>query len=92
MPKYNIASIPADGIGIEVVAATIKVIEHLAQTLKTFEIEFTHFPWGSDYYKKEGKYLPDNVLDVLRKHDACLFGAVGAPGAFSIYTFVFFSI
>ncbi|KAH8704742.1 hypothetical protein BGW36DRAFT_285764 [Talaromyces proteolyticus] len=77
--KYNIASIPADGIGIEVVAATIDVIEHLVKTLKTFEIEFTHFPWGTAYYKKTGEYLPDDALDVLRKFDACLFGAVGAP-------------
>jgi isocitrate/isopropylmalate dehydrogenase len=81
IPQYRIASIPADGIGIEVVAATIDVIEHLAKTLGTFQIEFTHFPWGSDYYKKVGKYVPDDVLDVLRKFDACLFGAVGAPGA-----------
>jgi isocitrate/isopropylmalate dehydrogenase len=37
IPQYRIASIPADGIGIEVVAATIDVIEHFAKTLGTFQ-------------------------------------------------------
>lgn len=68
--------------GIEVVAATIQVVEQLAAVLKTFEIEFTHIPWGTAYYKKTGKYVDDDVLSVLRGYDATLFGSVGAPGKF----------
>ncbi|CZR50318.1 probable isocitrate/isopropylmalate dehydrogenase [Phialocephala subalpina] len=77
--NYRIASIPADGIGPEVVSAAIEVVEKLAQTMKTFKIEFTHIPWGTDYYKKHGRYVDENVLDVLRGYDASLFGSVGAP-------------
>lgn len=78
--SYKIASIPADGIGPEVIAAGVTVLEKLASTLDTFDISFEHFDWSSDYYKKHGKYLPDDGLEQLRKFDAILFGAVGAPG------------
>lgn len=79
-PTYRIASIPGDGIGPEVVSATIQVVEKLAQTLDTFKIDFTHIPWGTEYYKKHGRYVSEDSLDTLRKFDAGLFGAVGAPG------------
>lgn len=77
---YSIASIPADGIGPEVVEAGIEVLKALADTLQTFELDFTHYDWSSDTFKKTGKYIPDNGLEELKKHDAILFGAVGAPG------------
>ncbi|KAL4866285.1 hypothetical protein BDV12DRAFT_187573 [Aspergillus spectabilis] len=75
---YRIASIPGDGIGPEVVSATIQVVNKLAAKLG-FEIEFTHIPWGSAYYKEHGQFMSDDALDVLRKFDAVLFGAVGDP-------------
>jgi isocitrate/isopropylmalate dehydrogenase len=78
--NYRIASIPADGIGPEVVSAAIEVVQKLSETLKTFTIEFTHIPWGTAYYKEHGRYVDENVLDILRGFDACLFGSVGAPG------------
>ncbi|KAI1155277.1 hypothetical protein F4825DRAFT_407984 [Nemania diffusa] len=79
-PKsYSIASIPADGIGPEVVDAGIEVLNSLAETLGTFELNFTHYDWSSETYKKTGKYIPDGGLEQLKKHDAILFGAVGAP-------------
>ncbi|KAJ9272438.1 hypothetical protein DTO212C5_1623 [Paecilomyces variotii] len=78
-PTYRIASIPGDGIGIEVVAATIQVVEKLAKTLGTFNVEFTHIPWGTAYYKQHGRYVSEDVLETLRGFDASLFGAVGAP-------------
>ncbi|KNG87487.1 hypothetical protein ANOM_003820 [Aspergillus nomiae NRRL 13137] len=76
---YRIASIPGDGIGIEVVDAAIQVVEKLAKTLGTFDIDFTHIPWGTAYYKEHGRYVSEDCLDTLRKFDAGLFGAVGAP-------------
>lgn len=81
---YRIASIPGDGIGTEVVAAAIQVVEKLARTLDTFQIEFTHIPWGTAYYKQNGRYVPEDCLDILRKFDAGLFGAVGAPGMYDM--------
>jgi isocitrate/isopropylmalate dehydrogenase len=79
-PTYKIASIPADGIGPEVISAGITVLKKLASTLRTFDLEFENFDWSSDRYKKTGKYLPDDALQTLKKFDAILFGAVGAPG------------
>lgn len=69
-----------DGIGPEVIDAAITVLKTLSETLGSFDIDFTHFDWSSDTYKKTGQYIPDGGLDELRKHDAILFGAVGAPG------------
>lgn len=81
-PSYKIASIPADGIGPEVIAAGIEVLQKLALTLNTFDLEFTNFDWDSAYYKKNGTYLPPDALTQLKKFDAILFGAVGAPGSY----------
>ncbi|PKS11141.1 hypothetical protein jhhlp_002902 [Lomentospora prolificans] len=77
--SYRIASIPADGIGIEVVEAGIEVLNALTESLQTFNLDFTHYDWSSERYKKTGKYIPDGGLEELKKHDAILFGAVGAP-------------
>jgi isocitrate/isopropylmalate dehydrogenase len=79
-PSYKIASIPGDGIGPEVISAGIKVLEKLAATINTFDLDFTHFEWSSKYYREHGRYLPDDALDQMKKFDAILFGAVGAPG------------
>ena len=76
---YNIASIPADGIGQEVISAGIEVLTTLANTLGSFTITFKHYDWSSATYKKTGKYIPDGGLEQLRSHDAIFFGAVGAP-------------
>ncbi|KAI1498847.1 tartrate dehydrogenase/decarboxylase ttuC [Biscogniauxia marginata] len=77
--SYSIASIPADGIGPEVIDAAISVLKTLSKTLESFEINFTHFDWSSETYKKTGKYIPEGGLEELKKYDAILFGAVGAP-------------
>lgn len=79
-PSYRIASIPGDGIGPEVISAGITVLQKLASTLNTFDIDFENFDWSSDYYKKHGRYIPEGGLEKLKQFDAILFGAVGAPG------------
>jgi isocitrate/isopropylmalate dehydrogenase len=78
-PTYSIASIPADGIGPEVIDAGIEVLNTLTQALGTFNLQFKHYDWNSETFKKTGKYIPDGGLDQLKEHDAILFGAVGAP-------------
>lgn len=82
---HRIASIPGDGIGPEVIDSAIEVVQTLADALNTFSIDFTHVPWSSAYYKEHGRYVPENALEVLRAFDAILFGAVGAPGRFSLF-------
>ncbi|KAG2413938.1 hypothetical protein HFD88_003129 [Aspergillus terreus] len=79
MKSYKIAAIPADGIGPEVVSAGIEVLQALTAKLQSFSLEFTHLDWSSETYKKTGQYIPDGGLEVLKQHDAILFGAVGAP-------------
>jgi len=79
MREYRIAAIPGDGIGIEVIAAGLKVLDVLAARDRGFRLKVEHFPWSSDYYKRHGHYIPDGGLERLRTFDAIFFGAVGAP-------------
>jgi tartrate dehydrogenase/decarboxylase/D-malate dehydrogenase len=79
MREYRIASIPADGIGPEVISAGIDVLQALEKRLGDLKFRFDHFDWGSDYYKKHGVMMPADGLDQLRPFDAIYFGAVGAP-------------
>lgn len=80
--SYRIATIPADGIGPEVIDAGVTVLQALAQKMQTFSLDFTHLDWSSETYKSTEKYIPDGGLEELKKNDAILFGAVGAPGEF----------
>lgn len=80
-PIYKIASIPGDGIGPEVISAAITVLQKLASTLGSFSLQIEHLPWSSDYYKANGRYIPEGGLEQLRRYDAILFGSVGDPGA-----------
>lgn len=79
MRQYSIASIPADGIGREVVDAALEVLDALALRYNSFALKVEHFPWGSDYYRRHGVMMPDDGLSLLSGFDAILFGAVGAP-------------
>lgn len=80
-PKtHSIACIPADGIGPEVIDAGVEVLKTLSNASGSFKLEFENYDWSSETYKKTGKYIPEGGLDSLKKHDAILFGAVGAPG------------
>ncbi|OAI43442.1 tartrate dehydrogenase [Verrucomicrobia bacterium SCGC AG-212-E04] len=79
MKTYSIASVPADGIGQEVVPAALEVLEVLQQRDGGFRLKVDSFPWGSEYYRQHGVMMPASGLDTLRPFDAILFGAVGAP-------------
>ncbi|CAD0018228.1 unnamed protein product, partial [Aureobasidium pullulans] len=71
--NYKIACIPADGIGPEVIDAGVTVLKALSAASKSFTLDFEHYDWSSETYKKTGKYIPDNGLEDLKKHDAILF-------------------
>jgi len=79
MRAHKIAAIPGDGIGPEVIAAGLEVIETCAQRDGGFSLKVEHFDWGSDYYRKHGVMMPEGGADKLRPFDAIYFGAVGAP-------------
>lgn len=80
---YKIATIPGDGIGVEITDAAIKVLKELAAKSGTFEFAFTNFDWSSKTYKEKGYYMPPDGIEQLKKFDAIYFGAVGWPGRLS---------
>ena len=74
--SYEIAVIPGDGIGKEVMEATIKVLNEL-----DINFNYTYGDAGDECLKNNGTALPDETLDIIRKSDACLFGAAGETAA-----------
>ncbi len=81
MPQsFKLAVIPGDGIGPEVVAEAVKVLDAVtAGTDRTFEK--THFSLGAGRYLETGDVLTDDDLAAIKRHDAILLGAVGGvPG------------
>jgi tartrate dehydrogenase/decarboxylase/D-malate dehydrogenase len=78
MKTYRIAAIGGDGIGPEVIAAGMEVLETLAAREKTFKLAFESFPWNSEYYLQHGHYIPEGGLLKLSGFDAIYFGAVGS--------------
>lgn len=80
MEKHKIAVIGGDGIGPEVINEGVKVLSAVAELDGGFQFEFTHFPWGCEYYKQTGRMMAEDGMEQLAKHDAIFLGAVGAPG------------
>lgn len=77
MSTYKIAAVPGDGIGVEVIAAGVEVLQALSQK-SGFNLNFKNFDWSSETYLQTGNYIPDGGLDELKTFDAIFFGAVGA--------------
>src|ERR687890_402878 len=76
---FSLAVIPGDGIGTEVVAEGLKVLE-AAAAHEGAKFELTEYDLGARRWHATGETLPDSVLDEIRGHDAILLGAVGDPG------------
>ncbi len=75
----RLAVIPGDGIGPEVTAEALKVLEQVAPPDVKFE--HTRYDLGAERYLATGEVLPDSVLAEIREHDVILLGAVGGkPG------------
>ncbi|HEU0159679.1 MAG TPA: tartrate dehydrogenase [Hyphomicrobiaceae bacterium] len=79
MRNYRIAAIPGDGIGGEVIAAGVEALGVCAKRDGGFALAFDAFDWGSRRYKETGAFMPANGLELIRNHDALLFGSAGAP-------------
>ena len=80
MKTHKIAVIGGDGIGPEVIAEGVKVLEAVAALDGGFAFEFTQYPWGCEYYRETGRMMAENGMEELAKQDAIFLGAVGAPG------------
>jgi len=76
---YNIAVIPGDGIGAEVVPEAVKVLEAVAGKYD-LAFSFDEKDWGCERFHKQGAMMPEDALDSIKGHDSILLGAVGYPG------------
>jgi tartrate dehydrogenase/decarboxylase/D-malate dehydrogenase len=79
MKKFDIAVIPGDGIGREVIPEGIKILETLSSYFD-FSFTWSEFDWSCEHYAKTGKMMPDDGLKQLEEKDAIYLGAVGFPG------------
>lgn len=80
MKTYKVAVIGGDGIGPEVIAEGVKVLNAVAELDGGFAFDFTHYPWGCEYYLQNGRMMAEDGMERLAKADAIFLGAVGAPG------------
>lgn len=73
---YKIAVIPGDGIGKEVMEATLHVLEAL-----DVDFDYVFAEAGDEYAEKTGVALPKETIDIVKESQACLFGAAGETAA-----------
>lgn len=79
MKRFDVAVIPGDGIGPEVIGVCLDVLDLIGDR-HGIEFNWRRFDWGCEYYTREGRMMPADGLERLRDHDAILLGAVGYPG------------
>lgn len=78
MAVFRIAVIGGDGIGPEVIAQAVRAADAAAKRdAATFD--WKPLPWNSAYYKTHGHMMPEDGWELLARHDAILFGAIGWP-------------
>ncbi|MBN2803014.1 MAG: 3-isopropylmalate dehydrogenase [Deltaproteobacteria bacterium] len=76
--NYKIALLPGDGIGSEVMAEAVKVLDAAGKKFN-FSLEYTHADVGGAAIDNHGEALPKSTLEICEKSDAILFGSVGGP-------------
>ncbi|UGS39127.1 tartrate dehydrogenase [Capillimicrobium parvum] len=79
MRELNIAVIPGDGIGPEVIPQAVAALEAAAASHGGLRIAAESFPWGSEHYLEHGHVMPDDGPERLAGFDAILAGPVGDP-------------
>ena len=79
MKTYEVAVIPGDGIGKEVVPESIRLLNTVAVQCG-FEISYKHYDYSCEYYKNHGEMMDEDGLKKLRDSDGIFLGAVGYPG------------
>ena len=76
MAKYKIAWLPGDGIGVDVLEAAKIVLDKVR-----LEAEYVPGDIGWDYWCREGDAFPPRTIELLKKVDAALFGAITSKPA-----------
>lgn len=79
MSDYRIASIPGDGIGVDVQIEARKVLDRAASRFG-FGLQWTEFDWSCERYAETGRMMPEDGIEQLAEFDQILLGAVGFPG------------
>jgi tartrate dehydrogenase/decarboxylase/D-malate dehydrogenase len=81
MRHYQIAVLPGDGIGPEVITESVKTLEALAELHAGFHLDTQYFDWGTERYLRDGSLMPKDGLAVLERggFDGILLGPVGDP-------------
>lgn len=79
MKRYSIATIPGDGIGMEVIPVGQRAAEAAADR-HGFALSWTEFDWSCQRYVQTGGMMQEDGIDQVREHDAIYLGAVGWPG------------
>jgi tartrate dehydrogenase/decarboxylase/D-malate dehydrogenase len=79
MKQFNLAVIPGDGIGKEVVPAAREVLDVAAEIHGGLRFSYQDFPWGCEFYLQQGRMMPEDGIDTLKDFDAIFLGAVGDP-------------
>lgn len=79
MSKYQIAALPGDGIGPEVLEATLLVLEAVQARLHGLELVIERYEAGAENYRRTGITLPDRVIEACLAADAVLLAAIGLP-------------
>ncbi len=78
MKSLDIALMPGDGTGPEVLAEGVKVL-NVAASKYNLKLNYTNYDFGGERYKKTGETLPDSAIADLKKHNAIFLGAIGHP-------------
>ncbi len=78
MSKYKIACLPGDGIGPEVMAEALKVLDKTGQKF-SFTLDIAHADVGGIAIDNHGKALPESTIEICKASSAILFGSVGGP-------------
>jgi len=76
--SYNIALLPGDGTGPEVLREGIKVLNVTASKFN-FSLNYITYDLGGERYLKTGETLPDSVIEEVKKTDSIYLGAIGHP-------------
>ncbi|QFU86414.1 tartrate dehydrogenase [Amycolatopsis sp. YIM 10] len=79
MTEYKIASIPGDGIGVDVTIEARKVLDRAAG-LNGFTLHWTEFDWSCERFTETGRMMPEDGVEQLSAYDGIFLGAVGFPG------------
>jgi 3-isopropylmalate dehydrogenase len=78
MKSYNVALLPGDGTGPEVIREGVKVLDAAASRFE-FKLNYESYDFGGERYKRTGETCPDSAVEEMKKFDGMFLGAIGHP-------------